>query len=68
MQRKDLYIQDMVGCSDGGCIFQDNLSDRRMHTNGGCNCEKELMRIPGGLKAIRLIRHLRLLALTKENP
>jgi hypothetical protein len=63
---KELYMEGMTGCSDGGCIFQDNR--RGMHTNGGCNCMKELSRTETGRKAVRLISYLRRMAVTKENP
>lgn len=52
-----MYRHGMDGCSDGGCIFQDNSNG--MHTNGGCQCEKELRRHPQGLKAIQTIHFLR---------
>lgn len=52
-----MYVPDMAGCCDGGCIFKDN--SRGMHTNGGCNCERELCRTEHGRKAIHTIRFLR---------
>lgn len=53
----DLYAPGITGCSDHNCIFQNN--SKGMHTNGGCNCEKELMRTTNGRKAARTIRYLR---------
>lgn len=44
----ELYRPDVKGCMDGNCIFQDNSVG--MHTNGGCSCERELVRTPEGLK------------------
>lgn len=52
------YIPGMMGCSDGGCIF--NFKERgTMVTNGGCQCQKELMRTDQGLKAVMTINFLR---------
>lgn len=51
------YRPGMTGCTDGNCIFQDN--SKGMHTNGGCQCEKELRRHPQGFKAIQTINFLR---------
>jgi len=53
-----LYFPGMKGCSDGNCLFEYHPPGA-MITNGGCRCEKELMREPCGLKAIRTIRWLR---------
>lgn len=50
------HMPGMVGCSDGNCILQDNSNG--MHTNGGCRCEKELMRTTNGLAVARTIRWL----------
>lgn len=58
------YIPGMKGCSDHGCIFQDNA--KGMHTNGGCRCEKALLRTPEGIKAARTIRYLRMQLQIKE--
>ena len=53
------YVPGMLGCSDGGCIF--NFKARgTMVTNGGCQCAKELMRAgENGMKAIMTINFLR---------
>ena len=48
--------KQLPGCTDGGCMYGHPGG---MHTNGGCVCEKELRRAPGGLKAVREIRMLR---------
>ena len=53
----ELYRPDIQGCSDGNCIFQDNR--KGMHTNGGCQCERELRRHPNGFKAVQTIKFLR---------
>lgn len=53
-----LYCPGIKGCSDRNCIFQDNA--RGMHTNGGCRCEKALLRTAEGVKAARTIRYLRM--------
>jgi len=50
-----LYYPDMTGCGDTNCLFEAS----HVHTNGGCRCEKELMRSPEGIKAARTIRYLR---------
>ena len=50
------YIPNMLGCSDGSCIFVKN---RGMVTNGGCSCGRELSRTEVGLKAVRTIQWLR---------
>lgn len=55
--KSKLFIPDMKGCSDHNCIFVDN--SKGMHTNGGCQCEKDLRRSKEGFQAIRLIRYLR---------
>lgn len=46
-----------VGCSDSNCIFVDN--SKKMHTNGGCQCEQSLRRQHGGFDACMTIRFLR---------
>lgn len=52
------YVPGMTGCSDGGCLF--NFKPRgTMVTNGGCQCQKELMRTEQGLKAVMTINFLR---------
>jgi len=51
-----LYYPDMDGCSDGGCIFKRNTG---MVTNGGCICERELLRSTYGVRAIKTILYLR---------
>jgi hypothetical protein len=56
-KRRVMYRPSITGCSDGGCIFQDN--SKGMHTNGGCQCERELRRHPQGFKAIQTIHFLR---------
>jgi hypothetical protein len=53
----NLYRPNMKGCADGNCLFQDN--NRGMHTNGGCNCERTLLRCENGFKAVQTIRYLR---------
>jgi hypothetical protein len=50
-----LYFPDMTGCGDTNCLFEASHT----HTNGGCRCEKELMRSSEGIKAARTIRYLR---------
>jgi len=52
-----LYFPDMKGCGDTNCLFEASHT----HTNGGCRCEKELMRSAefNGIKAARTIRYLR---------
>lgn len=52
-----LYTSLATGCSDGGCIFQDNRNG--MHTNGGCQCRRALNRTPEGKSAVRTIDFLR---------
>ena len=52
-----MYRPNITGCTDGNCIFVDN--SKGMHTNGGCQCERELRRHPQGLKAIQTIWFLR---------
>ena len=52
-----LYRPGIEGCSDHNCIFQDN--SRGMHTNGGCRCEKDLLRQSQGRNAASTIRYLR---------
>lgn len=60
----DLYANNAIGCTDGACVFKDN--SKIMHTNGGCNCKKLLMRTTEGKDALMLINHLRTL-LNKES-
>ena len=50
------YIPEMLGCSDGSCIFVKNTG---MVTNGGCSCARELSRTDEGFKAVRIIQWLR---------
>lgn len=52
------YVPDMQGCSDGGCIF-NYKPPGTMVTNGGCSCERELMRSEAGQKAYRTILWMR---------
>jgi len=50
-------MTDLYGCSDHNCIYGHKGG---MGTNGGCSCEKGLLRIePDGRKAARQIRLLR---------
>jgi hypothetical protein len=55
---KQHYVPDMMGCSDGGCIFHYKAPGT-MVTNGGCQCAKELMRSEAGQMAYRTINWLR---------
>jgi hypothetical protein len=55
---KQHYVPDMMGCSDGGCIFHYK-EPGTMVTNGGCQCAKELMRSEAGQMAYRTINWLR---------
>lgn len=55
---KQHYVPDMMGCSDGGCIFHYK-EPGTMVTNGGCSCMRELQRTEEGFKAVRLILYLR---------
>jgi len=59
MKKRDLYFPPLsgYGCRDGNCILQDN--SEVVHTNGGCQCEKEIRRTSKGLAAIRTIQYLR---------
>ena len=52
----DDKTKQLPGCTDGGCMYGHPGG---MHTNGGCQCERELRRAKGGLKAVREIRALR---------
>lgn len=52
------YVPGMMGCSDGGCIFEYKKPGT-MVTNGGCQCAKELMRSEIGQMAYRTINWLR---------
>lgn len=52
------YVPGMMGCSDGGCIF-NYKPPGTMVTNGGCSCMRELQRTEEGFKAVRTIMHLR---------
>jgi len=52
-----LYVPNAIGCSDGGCILRDN--SKGMHTNGGCNCAKEIMRLRCGIDTVQTIQFLR---------
>jgi hypothetical protein len=52
-----LYRPNLTGCSDGGCIIKK--PNGGMVTNGGCHCEKELMRSEIGRKAVMTMRWLR---------
>lgn len=55
---KQHYVPDMMGCSDGGCIF-NYKPPGTMVTNGGCQCSTILQRTEEGRKAIRTIIYLR---------
>lgn len=52
-----MFHPSISGCTDGGCIFQDNSNG--MMTNSGCSCERELMRTEEGRKSARTIQFLR---------
>lgn len=52
------YVVGMMGCSDGGCMF-NYKKPGTMVTNGGCTCQRELMRTEQGMKAVMLIQYLR---------
>lgn len=52
-----LYTPIATGCSDGGCLLQDNR--KGMHTNGGCQCRRTLNRTSEGKSAVRTIDFLR---------
>ena len=52
----ELYHPGLTGCSDGGCIIR---LPKGMHTNGGCRCQKALMRTKEGRDAVRTIMFLR---------
>lgn len=52
-----LFRPGLSGCSDGGCIIRDNSVG--MHTNGGCNCARELSRHNVGREAYQTILWLR---------
>lgn len=56
MKIDDRLYLNLVGCHDGNCLINP---PKGMHTNGGCQCEKELRRSPYGLEAIRTIHYLR---------
>ena len=56
VERLVMHRPGTVGCHDHNCLFQDN--SRGMHTNGGCQCERALMRTPEGRKASLTIRYL----------
>lgn len=58
MNEESKYVPGMLGCSDGGCIF--NFKEPGlMVTNGGCSCQKELMRSENGMRAVMTIQYLR---------
>ncbi len=48
---------NIEGCSSGGCIFKTDRSG--VHSNGGCQCAKDLARTENGRKAIRFIWELK---------
>ncbi|MFK5893570.1 MAG: hypothetical protein QM504_10150 [Pseudomonadota bacterium] len=53
-----MFKPNVNGCNDVNCIFQDN--SKTMVTNGGCKCERNLIRLkPEGFKAITTISFLR---------
>lgn len=56
--KEEQYVPGMLGCSDGGCLFAYKHPGT-MVTNGGCSCQRELMRSENGMKAVMLINHLR---------
>ncbi len=45
------------GCGDHNCIFENNTTG--IHTNGGCGCERELIRHPKGFRSVQTIHFLR---------
>jgi ribosomal protein L7/L12 len=58
MNKENQYVPGMLGCSDGGCIFE--FKERgTMVTNGGCQCQKELMRTEQGMKAVMTMQYMR---------
>lgn len=58
MNKENQYVPGMLGCSDGGCIFEYKRPGT-MVTNGGCQCQKELMRTEAGMNAYRTIMWMR---------
>jgi len=55
----ELYVPGLVGCSDSNCILQRPTG---MATNGGCRCQRELLRSADGsigMNALRTIQFLR---------
>ena len=52
-----MYAPNLSGCSDHNCLFQ--RKDSGIGTNGGCRCEKALMRSEEGRNAVKTIRYLR---------
>lgn len=57
MKPIELYYPTARGCTDHNCILSDN--SKGIHTNGGCQCLRELQRTPLGFDAARTIRYLR---------
>lgn len=38
----DAHMQSIGGCHDGGCVI---LKPKGMHTNGGCRCPRDYMKM-----------------------
>ena len=62
----ELFRPELQGCTDVYCLIQDN--SKRMHTNGGCQCQRELSRTVEGRNAVKTIKWLRRRELTKKLP
>ena len=57
MDRRELWVPNLKGCTAHNCIFRDNSTGA--HTNSLCSCERELFRNKQGSNAIKTIRFLR---------
>lgn len=57
-----MRIEGVTGCTDGNCIWGHPGG---MHTNGGCNCEKDMQRALG-IKEFRKVK-LNILALRRAH-
>jgi len=45
-----------LGCGDGGCYIQ---APRGMHTNGGCNCIREIRDVQTRMRVTRALMRYR---------
>lgn len=52
-KRYDMFIESLQGCTDGGCLIR---KPQGMHTNGGCRCTRDSMKMQRVAYAAKQLR------------